>query len=421
MMKKFLRYILILVLASIFFINISSVNAEDPKGTCYKNAGETIGTNITKKKCLDKLPDGLGGETWGPSTPILSDGGVDLGAKYKACISDGGAEVDCRSYINSSSSSVYHLLEPLPCKEGTPNCEPGGSLTEFDTKGTGQLGTYLNLGITLFIGLCAVAAVVMITIAGIEYSTAELVSNKAAAKDKIQNALLGLLLALCSWLILNTINPDLLRTDFEISGVELGVTYIPSEYVLSASQTIDGKPGKVISFSKEACPAAKIAEAATGVDRALILAIFSQESAGGRNTGSCNYNNAGMGRGQLACLKRIAPKIGRSIESINMSCGGSAGGNGGAMGVVQFIPCTYEENLPEATRLLGHAPNPWLTSDAFTLAAVKLKRDGGIQNPYGAACKYFGKCSNTVDGKTVYYANNIVAKMNAIKSQNKCP
>jgi hypothetical protein len=137
-------------------------------------------------------------------------------------------------------NSNYILLEPLPCKEGTPNCEPGGSLTEFDTKGTGQLGTYLNLGITLFIGLCAVAAVVMITIAGIEYSTAELVSNKAAAKDKIQNALLGLLLALCSWLILNTINPDLLRTDFEISGVELGVDYEEIVNVVGVGVIVDG-------------------------------------------------------------------------------------------------------------------------------------------------------------------------------------
>ncbi len=122
-----------------------------------------------------------------------------------------------------STNNNYILLEPIPCKEGTPNCKPGGSLTEFNTTGTGQLGTYLNLGITLFIGLCAVAAVIMIVIGGIEYSTAELVSNKAAAKERIQSALLGLLLALCSWLILNTINPDLLRTDFEITGVELGV------------------------------------------------------------------------------------------------------------------------------------------------------------------------------------------------------
>ncbi len=220
MMKKFLPFILILVIISGFFSITSKVSAED-KGTCYKNAGEVVGNDVTEKKCKDAPPLGLGGEAWGPNTTTPPGGGGKQTneEKYRACIADGGSEDDCRSYVLASDGS-YHLLQPLPCKADEPSCEDG-KLTTFDPDGTGKLGEYLNLMINLFIGLCAVTAVVMIVMGGIEYSTSDLVSGKAAAKDRIQNAILGLLLALCSWLILNTINPDLLNTEIDIGGASI--------------------------------------------------------------------------------------------------------------------------------------------------------------------------------------------------------
>lgn len=121
----------------------------------------------------------------------------------------------------------YHLLEPIPCYEEEKGvCELNKNtgrleLIAFDPTtdtGNNKLGLYLNIIIRLFIGLCAVAAVVMIVIAGVEYSTAELISSKEAAKERIRNAILGLLLALGSYTILFTINPDLLNTDVDIGG-----------------------------------------------------------------------------------------------------------------------------------------------------------------------------------------------------------
>ena len=72
-------------------------------------------------------------------------------------------------------------------------------------------GNYLNILIKLFLGICGVLAVIMIVMGGIEYMTSELISSKEAGKESIRNALLGLLLALGAYLILNTINPDLLN------------------------------------------------------------------------------------------------------------------------------------------------------------------------------------------------------------------
>ena len=123
-----------------------------------------------------------------------------------------------------SADTSYHLLEPIPCYGTEQDGCVNGQLVSFDPTtdtGNNKLGTYLNIIIRLFIGLCAVAAVVMIIIAGIQYSTSELISDKGAAKEKIQGAVLGLLLALGSWTILYTINPDLLNTDVDIGGTSL--------------------------------------------------------------------------------------------------------------------------------------------------------------------------------------------------------
>jgi hypothetical protein len=51
----------------------------------------------------------------------------------------------------------------------------------------------------------------MILLGGVQYMTSEAMGSKEAGKEKIKNALWGLRLAIISWLILSTINPDLLN------------------------------------------------------------------------------------------------------------------------------------------------------------------------------------------------------------------
>jgi hypothetical protein len=115
-----------------------------------------------------------------------------------------------------STDQSYHLLSPLPCESNSSSegCV-GGQLKSFDPTGTGggNLGKYLNIMIRIFIGICAVLAVIMIVIGGIEYMTSGLISSKEAGKDRMYGAVLGLLLALGAWTLLYQINPDLLKTD----------------------------------------------------------------------------------------------------------------------------------------------------------------------------------------------------------------
>ena len=109
---------------------------------------------------------------------------------------------------------TYHLLAPLPCDPSTdgPSCTSKG-LETFDPTQANNLGGYLNLMIKIIIGICAVLAMVMIVMGGIEWMTSELPGNKEHGKERIQGAVFGLVLALCAWTLLYTINPSLLVSD----------------------------------------------------------------------------------------------------------------------------------------------------------------------------------------------------------------
>lgn len=133
----------------------------------------------------------------------------------------------------------YILLEPLPCEFGSPGCNfnavtEENEITEFDPTQDNNLGVYLNMMFRLFLGICAVLAVIMIVMGGIEYMTTELISNKEAGKERITHAIFGLLLAFGAWTLLNTINPNLLVSDLSsLENVTLKVIVddsIPQSY-----------------------------------------------------------------------------------------------------------------------------------------------------------------------------------------------
>jgi len=75
-----------------------------------------------------------------------------------------------------------------------------------------SLGGYLSDLFLLGIGLAGVLAVVMLIIAGIQFiGGASSESQRKDAKDRIWAAILGLLIALGAWMILSTINSDLIN------------------------------------------------------------------------------------------------------------------------------------------------------------------------------------------------------------------
>ena len=76
---------------------------------------------------------------------------------------------------------------------------------------TTSLGQFLAQAFQFGLALAAALAVIMIVWGGVEIMISEGPFGKTNGKEKIKDAIYGLILALVSWLILYTINPDILN------------------------------------------------------------------------------------------------------------------------------------------------------------------------------------------------------------------
>ncbi len=113
------------------------------------------------------------------------------------------AGIDPGKNTVTENKNVYNLLAPIPGLK----CLDSSGLDTTCLKG--GLGEYLNLIFKIGIGLCAALAVIMLIIYGVMYMGDESVFAKTEAKSKMFSAIIGLLIALGAYAILNTINPAL--------------------------------------------------------------------------------------------------------------------------------------------------------------------------------------------------------------------
>ncbi len=161
--------------------------------------------------------------------------------------------------------------------------------------------------------------------------------------------------------------------------------------------------GGELSFA-EAVKIAKIAEKASGIRSAFILAVLAQESALdgviGRNLGQCFYNTHAsnssgtvMSKSQKPSFLAIMKEIGMDPNNTPVSCPiVSDGAHGGAMGPAQFMPRTwwdinsktgYKKRIAQITG--NNPPSPFNNSDAFVGTSLYLK------DAYNSsACKKYG-------------------------------
>jgi len=108
----------------------------------------------------------------------------------------------------SLAADDYNMLAPIPQLTG------GGN--------TVDLGTYIPNMIKLIIAIASGLAVIKIIIGGIQYMSTDAVSGKNSGRDSIQDALVGLLLAISAYTILYTVNPKLLNLDLNIDRQAVG-------------------------------------------------------------------------------------------------------------------------------------------------------------------------------------------------------
>jgi len=112
-------------------------------------------------------------------------------------------------------SSTYTLLAPI--KDLT-------TITSAD-----NIGSYFSTMVKILIGICGVLAVIMLVIGGVKYMGEDSIFGKSQGRETMTKALFGLIIAIGSYALLNTINPDLLGVEgLSIEQVEATVTEVES-------------------------------------------------------------------------------------------------------------------------------------------------------------------------------------------------
>jgi hypothetical protein len=90
----------------------------------------------------------------------------------------------------------------VPLLKQTQDLLPGG--------GEAGIDVFLNNAFAILISIGAALAVGVFVYGGLRYLTSSAGVSTENAKGKMQNAVLGLIMLLATWIIFNTINPDLL-------------------------------------------------------------------------------------------------------------------------------------------------------------------------------------------------------------------
>ncbi len=138
-----------------------------------------------------------------------------------------------------ASAQTYLPLAPLP----------GTVIAGTDST---DLSTYLTGMIKLLVALGGALAVVMLVIGGTQYVAAGInPSAKGDAKDRILNALIGLTLVLTSYLILNSINPNLVAFNLNLPAIGVSTT-VPSG--VTATGGTGACPSPLSALSSDAAP-----------------------------------------------------------------------------------------------------------------------------------------------------------------------
>lgn len=164
--------------------------------------------------------------------------------------------------------------------------------------------------------------------------------------------------------------------------------------------------GSSVSFSN-IMDAANFAAKVTGIRKDYLLGVLVVESNLGRYTGGCNFKESRMSGYRADIFKEICGELKYDYKKQKVSCPPRGyKGTGGAMGVAQFMPDTWQGYKSSIASVTGHRPpDPWNLTDGVVAMALKLtKVDGVKQHKKSAEAKAY--CIYLAGGNWAAYCDN---------------
>lgn len=255
----------------------------------------TIGINIYEvntKNLISKLVDIKTIDPSGKFTFSIKGNSLNPGSWYDAEVifsSTTGSNASSTYKFNTKEGIIpqtgtarddffdknsYRLLAPIPGISAL--LDPALCQLEKQTN-PGQIcdvNAFLNFMLNLLIGLAAVVLVVRIIITGYGYMITDVPFVKAKMKGGFRDALLGLIVALASYTILNTINPKLVENEVNIGAVSFDVKQYPS----IDSGTYEKITGQKVLPKSKYVDMAKMVAAEYKIDECLLIATATAES-----------------------------------------------------------------------------------------------------------------------------------------------
>lgn len=146
-----------------------------------------------------------------------------LGTRYVMCATGTQSPADnllCFTPRECEAQKGRFTGQAQDCIEGMGYCTPvQRSPIELSFKlgnvsKVSDLGDYIQKGYNLLLGIAVTIAIVMVMVGGLQYVIgAGAPEQVSKAKHRIQNAVIGLALLLCAYVILYTVNPQLVKLE----------------------------------------------------------------------------------------------------------------------------------------------------------------------------------------------------------------
>lgn len=183
--------------------------------------------------------------------------------------------------------------------------------------------------------------------------------------------------------------------------------------------------------AKDIKDAVKYASDKTDVPVGFLVGVLKMETNLGANVGGCTYGQVESGaeanykkkklsarawatfQTRRTTFKAICDSLDLNYQKQKVSCNPSGyAGTGGAMGVAQFMPDTWNAYKSQVSSITGHSPaSPWNLTDGVVAMALKLSRTPGVTSGKksamkSAACSYLGTCYAPYINGILYWADH---------------